>query len=177
MTIEANLTQCPQRTEKGRQCKLTAGHKLNTRPNGKTIGDGHRYILRDKVAQPRPLADVLPPGFSLTMESVPKGEDVRREYSRTAAPRSEDEKRVDKDAARAYALWVKAGSPTDEAKYPWQRYIFPPAAFDTVIAMLRLATNLGGSVQGKALKYRRKTHESGNSMVYFMFTDKNGTSA
>ena len=37
--------------------------------------------------------------------------------------------------------------------------------------MLNRARQAGGPIQGKALKYRRGTHESGNTIISFMFTD------
>lgn len=166
-----DLTRCTNRTATGRQCKLNPGHDQG--PNA----TDHRYIIRDGVAAPKTMDELsksgaLGEGFSLKMEAVPEGTDVSREQTRAELPRDAHQKKVDKDAVTAYNAWVKAGKQDDFEKSPLQRYVVPPAAFDTVIAMLRRATTSGGPLRGKTVSYRRKAHESGNVIINFRFADK-----
>jgi hypothetical protein len=165
-----DLAQCTYTTDKGRRCKLAPNH------------DGaHRMVIRDKVAAPKSLAELRKldakkfGSLSLVAESIPRGEDVSREYNRDI-PRDDDQKRVDADAKKTYDKWVKGGNTKgtfeDLAPKFGARYIFPPEAFDTVVLMLRRAVQSGGPVAGKKLAYRRKNHESGNAMVYFTITDQ-----
>jgi len=172
-TDRPDLSRCEYKTEKGRRCRLVV-HGGDTE---------HAMILRTGIPTPKSLAELREAGalnakFTLPkMEAVPTTENLGREYKREAGPRDADQRRVDTDVKRAYDAWVKAGKPEKFENSPVQRYIFPPAAFDTIILMLRRATQTGGPVVGKSLKYRRKTHESGNAMVYFTVTDgskKNG---
>lgn len=168
-----DLSQCEFKTDKGRRCKLHVGH----------TGD-HAMVLRGGIATPKTLAELRAAdptafaGFTLTMEKVPTNEDVSRQYTpRAAEPRDADQKRTDADALKNYNAWVAKGSPAksfeDLAKMGLlSRYIFPPAAFDTIVLMLRRATQSGGPVNGKKLSYRRGEHVSGNSMIRFVITDK-----
>src|ERR1700744_2082832 len=178
-TDTANLPQCPYKNERGRQCKLSAGH------DAKGANNGHKFVLRGAIQPPKPLAELRKTdeslkGFSLSMETVPKGESVSREQNREAAPRDADQQRVDKDAVKAYEAWVAAGKPKgfDKSGDALKRYIVPPAAFDTVVAMLRRATTGGGPLRGKRVEYRRRTHTSGNVIINFRFSDQTpGTNA
>lgn len=168
-----DLSQCNYETAKGRRCKLNDGHTGN-----------HAMVLRGGIATPKSLAELRAAnpeafkGFTLTMERVPVNEDVSRQYTtRDAAPRDADQKRTDADALKNYNAWVAKGSPArsfeELAKMGLlSRYIFPPAAFDTIVLMLRRATRSGGPVNGKKLSYRRGEHVSGNSMIRFVITDK-----
>lgn len=171
-----DLSRCEYKTEKGRRCRL-AVHGDDT---------DHVMVFRTGIASPKTLTELRAEnkklsGFTLAAEIVPTDEDVSREYTREAAERDEDQKRVDADALANYRKWEKArkpgGSLEDLAKKGLvSRYLFPPEAFDTIITMLRRAAQSGGPVNGKKLTYRRKSHTSGNAMVYFTFTDypKNG---
>lgn len=158
-----DLSQCAYTTDKGRRCKLTPGHE------GK-----HRMVLRENVAKPPTAKELRAKGLKLdlTMTAVPKGANLGREYKREAAPRDADQVKVDGNARKAYELWQQAGKPKDFDKSPVQRFIIPPEAFDTVIGMLRRATTTGGPVAGKSLQYRQKTHESGNTQIFFRVTDR-----
>jgi len=179
-----DLTQCQVKTDKGRQCKLNAGHEPAKDEKGRLYSkgkawEGHRMVLRENVPTPKTLAELRKSdpkmaGFKLVMSAVPKNADRGREVNREAEPRDDDQKRVDADALKSYNEWVRAGKPKDFEKpdFPVQRYIFPPAAWDTVFAMLRRAGQQGGTVVGKRLEYRKKTHEDGNAMIFFAFTDK-----
>lgn len=168
---DVNLSQCEHKTEKGRRCKLEAGHA----PVEGT-SDGHRYVLRDQVQTPKPLSEIVKKGFTLTMERVPEGEHVGVERARDTAPRDEFQLRVDSDTRKAYAEWVEAGKPVEFEKAPVNRYVFPAEAFDTIVAMLRRATAATApkdtASPGKVLRYRRKAHVSGNAMIYFVISDK-----
>lgn len=180
-STKPDLSQCTYVTDKGRRCKLPANHVDSQDKDIRT----HRMILRDQVAKPKTLAELreahkgnaaVLKGFNLQVESVPTTEDVSREYSREAEPRDQDQIKVDADAKKNYDAWVKRGKPDktfDELGKMGllSRYIFPPVAFDTIILMLRRATQTGGPVNGKRLSYRRKAHTSGNTMVYFIVTD------
>jgi len=168
-----DLTRCEYKTDKGRRCRLGI--------HGDDVD--HAMVLRTGIAKPKTLAELRKSeiaafkGFKLAVESVPTTEDVSREYSRETEPRDEDQLKVDADAKRNYDTWVKKGSPDksfDELGKMGllSRYIFPPAAFDTIVLMLRRATQTGGPVVGKRLSYRRKSHVSGNAMVYFVVTEK-----
>lgn len=167
---QVDLSQCSFVTDKGRRCKLAAGHEGT-----------HRMVIRGEVAKPKTLAELRTEspdtfaGFSLKMEAVPANADLGREYNREAEPRDADQQRVDKDAAKAYADWERAGKPENfdspNAHKAAKRYVVPPQAFNTVIAMLRRATDKGGPVTGKRLSYRRKEHDSGQTVILFMFAD------
>lgn len=172
-----NLRQCEYKTAKGRQCKLEYGHE--TKEGASKEDKKHRMVLASGIAKPPTMAELKAKGitFDLKMEVVPKATDVSRDYQRAAAPRDDDQKRVDGDAKKAYDKWAAAGKPTGTLedlvkKGLAARYLVPPAAFDTVIAMLRRANTAGGPLPGKPLAYRRKTHESGNTMIVFAFTDR-----
>ena len=173
---QVNLAQCSFVTDKGRRCKLEAGH-ATVDGNGKELKNGgHRMMLREEVAKPPTLAELRANGLSLTLkaENVPVNANLGREYSRAVEPRDADQLRVDKDAEAAYQKWVTAGRPKrfeDSAKQ-LSRYIIPPQAFDTVIAMLRRTVTTGAPMTGKYLGYRRQTHESGNTIVLWRVTDR-----
>lgn len=162
----APAPQCEYKTESGRRCKLTAGHDKTGTPSG------HRMALKTEAIPT--LAELKAKGlqFTLQMDEAPKSADLGRSHKRTLAPRDADQKHVDADALKAYQAWEKSGRPKDFVKSPVQRYIFPPEATSSVFAMLRCATMSGGPVAGKVLKYRLKTHESGNAMIYFTVTDR-----
>ena len=123
-----DLSQCTYKTAKGRRCKLAPGHAA-TSPDGKPLPNGgHRMVLRDEIAKPKPLAEVVPQGFTLAMELIPAGTTVTREFTRKK--RDKDQQRVDRDAKNLYDAWVKAGKPDDfdkaVAKRAAGRYIVPP---------------------------------------------------
>jgi hypothetical protein len=178
------LSQCEYKTPKGRRCKLAPNHE----------GD-HRMVLRNAIATPKTLAELRKENtekfgaFRLEAEEVPDVADLGREYNRKIE-RDDDQQRADEDALAAYEAWVAAGKPkefdnlgtftpvADGGKgKPVRRYIFPPEAFDTVITYLRRATQKGGPVHGKRLEYRRKTHESGNAMLYYRIVDAKSPAA
>jgi hypothetical protein len=162
---DVDLSRCEYTSEKGRQCKLVV-HSDDAK---------HVFMFRSQVAPPKHITEVVPEGFTLTMERIPRDADLSIQRARTVEPRDEHQVRVDKDAIRAYTAWEKAGSPVgdfaDLAPKYGGRYVIPPVAFDTVIAMLNRAKNAGGPLQGKRLQYRRGVHESGNTLVNFLFTD------
>jgi hypothetical protein len=181
-----DLTRCKEYTASGRRCKLAANHTDNP------ADEGHMFVFRSPIATPKPLAELRKAdaerdddkktglaAFVLSAEEVPDDDDLSREYNKKEE-RDEDQKRVDADALKSYDAWNAAGKPekfedlgTPDAEKgkPVLRYVFPPEAFDTIVLMLRRATQAGGTVQGKRLEYRRKSHVSGNAMVYFRITD------
>jgi hypothetical protein len=172
-TERPDLSRCEYTTDKGRRCRL-AVHTDDTQ---------HVMVFRTGVATPKTLAELRAAdakafaGFSLAAEKVPTTEDFTREYTREAEPRDADQIKVDGDAKKNYQAWVAKGSPAKSFEELGKmgllsRYIFPPAAFDTIVLMLRRATQTGGPVNGKKLSYRRKAHVSGNAMIYFVVTDK-----
>jgi hypothetical protein len=160
-----DLSQCEHKTEKGRRCKLVV--------HDDTIG--HKYMFRNEIPAPPHITKVAPEGFTLQMERIPAGADLGISRTRALDPRDEHQVRVDKDSVRAYNAWDKAGKPKgkfeDLAVKYGGRYIVPPAAFDTVIDMLIRVKKSGGPLAGKRLQYRKGTHESGATIINFMFTD------
>ena len=60
---------------------------------------------------------------------------------------------------------------------PVRRYLCPPEAVETIVLMLRRATQSGGPVKGKRLEYRRGDHVSGKAIVRFRVTDAKTTAA
>lgn len=173
---QVDLTQCTFVTSKGRRCKLNAGH-ATTGENGKKLpNDGHRMVLREEVAKPPTMAELRANGLSFTLkaENVPTNANLGREYARAAEPRDADQLKVDHDAEVAYNKWVAAGRPKklDDNAKQLSRYIIPPQAFDTVLAMLRRAVTTGAPMAGKYLSYRRQTHETGNAILLWRVTDR-----
>lgn len=166
---EVDLTQCEHTSEKGRRCKLAPGHE----------GD-HRYVIRENVKQPKTLSELRKEDakkfgkFSLVAEEIPNDADVSRQYTREVE-RDADQLKVDADAEKMYKRWAKAGSPkgTFEELAPrvGSRFLVPPEAFDTVIAMLRKSTQSGAFTAGKQLAYRRGQHASGNTIINWMIVD------
>ena len=165
-TLTAKLAngqaRCQGTSPSGRQC-IQAVH---------TDATAHRYMDRDK--EHKPLSAVLPSGFSLTATDVKPAEVLRKEITRKAAPRDQDQVKVDKDAIRNYTRNKASGNhtKTDKAKIHWSEYIVPPRAVDTVLDYLRRATSTGGPVKGTQLRYTRGAHASGNVRVQWAFTDK-----
>jgi hypothetical protein len=164
-----DVSQCDFKTPKGRQCKLAPGHE-----------GPHRMVLRDQVPTPPTVAELKAKGvkINLKMDAVPKSANIGREYKREAAPRDADQLKVDGDVRKAYEEWKAAGKPKvklangkPNPAVPWKRYIIPPVAFDTVIALLRRATSGSGPVGRVSLKYNRHNHESGDLMIYFAVMD------
>jgi len=164
-----DLTQCENLSPKGRRCKLAPGHD----------GD-HRYVIRENAVKAPTLKELRASDaqkfgkFSLVAEVIPAKADVSRQYKREIE-RDEDQLKVDSEAKKMYDRWVKKGSPKgsfeDLAPALGSRYIVPPEAFNTVIDMLRRATQTGAATQGKQLAYRRGEHESGNTIINWMIVD------
>lgn len=169
-----DLSQCDGKSEKqNRRCKLVANHE-----------GPHRFVIREEVPQAPTLAQLRESadpkvkktfaGFSLTMEPIPASADLSKQYSREVE-RDADQKKVDADAKKTYDKWVKGGSKkgtfVELAPKFGSRYIVPPAAFDTVINMLRKAVLVGAPTSGKKMAYRRAAHESGNVIINWLITD------
>lgn len=175
-SASVDLSQCAFVTEAGRRCKLAPDH-VNS-PDAKTRK--HKMVIRDEVKQPKTLAELRAESpkvkFTLVREDIPADAVVVREYNRPAIERDEDQKRVDADALVAYQKWTKGGKKTgtfeELAPKFGSRYIVPAVAFDTVIMMLRRATQAGTKTTGKKLAYRRAAHTSGNVIVNYMITDE-----
>ena len=175
--LPVDVSRCPVTTGKGRRCKLVAGHAGYPAGAPQHNAD-HVYMFRSGVDAPKTLTELRAAGtvgatFTLTMEAVPKGTNLARSFTRSvAAPRDADQLKADKDAQKAYDAWAKAGKPGKFEDSPVQRYIVPPAVFNTVIQMLRRTTQAGGPMHGKKLSYRRAQHETGNAIINFTITDK-----
>ncbi len=175
---QAVPVQCSHKSESGRRCKLNEGHD-----KAKTA-DGHQYIVKSGISAPKPFGELLKElegegkGFTLTAAPIPAGTDLslRPGEWKELPPRDEHQQRVDKDAERAYEKWVKGGKKSgtfeDLAVRFGGRYVIPPAAWDTVIAMLRMAVQSGGPLQGKHFAYRKTRHDSGNVALNYLFTEK-----
>lgn len=167
-TADAYNNQCTYKSESGRRCKLDAGHPKTDQKHG------HMFMDRKGVSTPH-IASVVPTGFSLTMEAIPKDANLARAHERTPEPRDEWQTKVDDDAKRVYAKWDKAGKPSADfatlATRVGGRYIVPPEASESVVAMLRRVQTAGGPLVGKHLSYRKTKHESGNTAVNYVFTD------
>ena len=172
-----DLTQCTATSPSGRRCKLAPDHVNSPDKDVQK----HRYVIRSEVKAPPTLAELKAADkktfakFTLEAEDIPVDADVNRQYTGREIERDEDQKRVDADADAAYKRWTKAGSPKgkfeDIAKSSGKRYVVPPAAFDTVIMMLRRATQMGAPQAGKKLSYRRGQHVSGNVIINYLITD------
>lgn len=136
----------------------------------------HVYVNRTKTKET--LASVVPAGFTLTAEAVKAGEafDKRGTAARVAKPRSNDQKRVDGEAAKNYPKNKQAGHNTETAfeKLVLSRFIVPPRAVDAVLDLLRTVTTLGGPevCKGTVMRYRKGTHPSGNLQIQWAFVDK-----
>jgi hypothetical protein len=175
--VRPDLSRCEGQSASGRRCLLPRGHADS--PDKKERK--HRFVIREEVASPKTLKELRTEDkktfgkFVLASEDIPQDADVNRQYNGQQIERDDDQKAVDAAADEAYKKWEAAGKPTGKfeavAHSSGKRYIVPPAAFDTVIMMLRRSTQVGAPQHGKKLSYRRGQHVSGNVIINYLITD------
>lgn len=96
-----------------------------------------------------------------------------RTVTRTARPRSDQQKKLDAQAADLYKRWAAIpGKPRDMDKSPKAQYTVDPAHVDALVALLRKTADVGGGVPGKSVKIRQATHPSGKIAVTVAVWDK-----
>lgn len=126
-------------------------------------------------AKPRDLSKHVS-GLNLDASLVEPGADwVRpaRTVTRTAKARSDQQKKLDAQAADLYKRWSAIpGKPRDMDKSPKAQYTVDPAHVDALVALLRKTADVGGGVPGKSVKIRQATHPSGKIAVTVAVWDK-----
>ena len=157
---EVDLSRCDNENQNGRRCVL-ANTEHKTNEDGSLV---HQYRASGERHEYKPVsvADLL----ALPMEDVP---DDDMDVQVKEAVRDEAQKIIDGDVQAAYDAWVEAGKPESFNNSPRKRRMVAPENVDTVRHMLKRA----GSFLDKRVRIApTRTHVSGNSMIYFVVTDR-----
>lgn len=141
-----------------------------TPPTGDVKNDKAKKTRKTPTDLSKPI-----PGLDLTAKLVEPGADwtrPARTVNRKPKARSEQQLKLDAQAADLYTRWVKAGKPRDMDASPKAEYHVAPEHVDAMTAMLRKVAAAGGPVKGKSVKIRQAAHPSGKTAITVAVWDR-----
>lgn len=95
-----------------------------------------------------------------------------RKVNRQPKPRSEQQRRLDAQAADLHKRWLAAGQPRDMDASPKAQYMVSPDHVEAFKAMIRKTAHNGGSVPGKSVRIREHADPSGRIAVTVAVWDR-----